>query len=276
MLYMFIKDWPVLSCLCNCDQSLCPWCTLVVDVCMVGKSLSRARCSLLLSRSSVCATIGMCCLCSLSVSSSPAEDLLASQLTSPLSLSLKTYQFISCQSVLHLLRPLTLLVLTRSYEGWSETNSQPLYSACMCFFFVVLIQLLIKVLWDNASSAVCLWFLRDTTAPALLIRTGSGCRKIKPGPLAHLTFCMLYITHVGMKRSIWNRPDTAAVWSNTRAGSMNGFYSMRPEEPEKETKVNESFKFVSEEKRDMWRDDGGAQTVPSCCLSVNKISYTVR
>lgn len=57
---------------------------------------------------------------------------------------------------------------------------------------------------------------------------------------------------------------------------MNGVYSVRPDEPEKGTKVNESFKFVSEEKRDMWRDDGGAQTVPSCCLSVSRISYTVR
>lgn len=59
---------------------------------------------------------------------------------------------------------------------------------------------------------------------------------------------------------------------------MNKFYSMQME-PENGTKVRESFKFVLEEKRDVWKDnreDLSEQSEPSCCLSVSKISYTVR
>ncbi|XP_031164792.1 ATP-binding cassette sub-family G member 5 [Sander lucioperca] len=58
---------------------------------------------------------------------------------------------------------------------------------------------------------------------------------------------------------------------------MNKFYSMQME-PENGTKVRESFKFVLEEKRDVWKDnreDLSEQSEPSCCLSVSKISYTV-
>ncbi|KAG8000239.1 ATP-binding cassette sub-family G member 5 [Nibea albiflora] len=58
---------------------------------------------------------------------------------------------------------------------------------------------------------------------------------------------------------------------------MNKFYSMQTVEPEDGSRVRESFKFVSEEKRDVWREDGGQErSEPSCCLSVSKISYTVR
>uniref|UniRef100_A0A7N5ZVY4 ATP-binding cassette sub-family G member 5 n=1 Tax=Anabas testudineus TaxID=64144 RepID=A0A7N5ZVY4_ANATE len=44
---------------------------------------------------------------------------------------------------------------------------------------------------------------------------------------------------------------------------MNRFYSI------------ESFKFVSDGKRDVWRDSGEGRSEPSCSLSVSKISYTV-
>lgn len=58
---------------------------------------------------------------------------------------------------------------------------------------------------------------------------------------------------------------------------MNRFYSMQREDPKDGGKVGESFKFVPEMKRDVWRDDGGETLEePSCCLSVSKISYTVR
>uniref|UniRef100_A0A8C6KF27 ATP-binding cassette sub-family G member 5 n=1 Tax=Nothobranchius furzeri TaxID=105023 RepID=A0A8C6KF27_NOTFU len=45
---------------------------------------------------------------------------------------------------------------------------------------------------------------------------------------------------------------------------MNRFYSMQ-----------ESFKFVSEEKRDVWKEGGKDRSESSCCLSVKNISYTV-
>lgn len=57
---------------------------------------------------------------------------------------------------------------------------------------------------------------------------------------------------------------------------MNRFYSMQPEDSKNGGKVGESFKFVPEMKRDVWRDDEGQTSEPSCCLSVSKISYTVR
>ncbi|KAA8583591.1 hypothetical protein FQN60_014799 [Etheostoma spectabile] len=46
-------------------------------------------------------------------------------------------------------------------------------------------------------------------------------------------------------------------------------------EPENGTNVRESFKFVLEEKRDVWKDNREEQSEPSCCLSVSKITYTV-
>uniref|UniRef100_A0A3Q0RQX4 ATP-binding cassette sub-family G member 5 n=1 Tax=Amphilophus citrinellus TaxID=61819 RepID=A0A3Q0RQX4_AMPCI len=55
---------------------------------------------------------------------------------------------------------------------------------------------------------------------------------------------------------------------------MNRFYSMQVEEPQN-GKVKESFRFVSEVKKDVWRNSGEEQSEPSCCLSVKKISYTV-
>lgn len=61
---------------------------------------------------------------------------------------------------------------------------------------------------------------------------------------------------------------------------MNGSYSMQPEEQENGAKARETFKFVAEEKRevkrDVWRDGGEERSEPSCCLSVSKLSYTVR
>ncbi|XP_029306159.1 ATP-binding cassette sub-family G member 5 [Cottoperca gobio] len=55
---------------------------------------------------------------------------------------------------------------------------------------------------------------------------------------------------------------------------MNTFYSMQTVEPENGTKVRESFKIVSEVKRDVWRDGEEERSDPSC-LSVSNISYTV-
>lgn len=52
---------------------------------------------------------------------------------------------------------------------------------------------------------------------------------------------------------------------------MDRFYSLKTE-PEKGTSFKESFKLV---KRDVWRESGEGLSEPSCCLSVNKISYTV-
>uniref|UniRef100_A0A7N6C2S3 ABC transporter domain-containing protein n=1 Tax=Anabas testudineus TaxID=64144 RepID=A0A7N6C2S3_ANATE len=56
---------------------------------------------------------------------------------------------------------------------------------------------------------------------------------------------------------------------------MNRFYSMQEAESENGAKVSESFKFVSDGKRDVWRDSGEGRSEPSCSLSVSKISYTV-
>ncbi|KAM6997140.1 ATP-binding cassette sub-family G member 5 [Tautogolabrus adspersus] len=58
------------------------------------------------------------------------------------------------------------------------------------------------------------------------------------------------------------------------AGDKNRFYSMQRAEPNG-TKDRESFKFVPEEKRDVWKDVREERSEPSCSLSVNKISYTV-
>lgn len=49
---------------------------------------------------------------------------------------------------------------------------------------------------------------------------------------------------------------------------------MEAEEATNGTKVRESS-FVSEVKRDVWRNSEGERSEPSCCLSVRKISYTV-
>lgn len=54
---------------------------------------------------------------------------------------------------------------------------------------------------------------------------------------------------------------------------MDRSYSMQlPQQPP----AGDSFKFVSEAKREVWRVDGGDPAEPSCCLSVSNISYTVR
>lgn len=56
---------------------------------------------------------------------------------------------------------------------------------------------------------------------------------------------------------------------------MNRFYSMQMEESQN-GKVKESFRFVAEVKKDVWRDSREEQSEPTCSLSVRKISYTVR
>ncbi|KAM9365538.1 ATP-binding cassette sub-family G member 5 [Pholidichthys leucotaenia] len=56
---------------------------------------------------------------------------------------------------------------------------------------------------------------------------------------------------------------------------MNRFYSMQEPELENMTRVQESFRFVSEVKKDVWRNVREEQSEPSCCLSVSKISYAV-
>lgn len=56
------------------------------------------------------------------------------------------------------------------------------------------------------------------------------------------------------------------------AGDRNRFYSMQTVES---NGTKESFKFVSEEKRDVWKDAKEERLEPTCSLSVNKISYTV-
>lgn len=83
--------------------------------------------------------------------SSPAEELLASQLTGLRS---------RIMSAPRLLRPVICSVLS---HGEEDSSAQ---SVCSVFFFflVFFIQLQIKVLRDNATFTVCLWFLRDATA----------------------------------------------------------------------------------------------------------------
>ncbi|KAF0027107.1 hypothetical protein F2P81_019848 [Scophthalmus maximus] len=53
---------------------------------------------------------------------------------------------------------------------------------------------------------------------------------------------------------------------------MNKFNSMQVVEPQNR---RESFKFVSEAKRNVWKDGREERAEPSCCLSVSEISYTV-
>lgn len=57
---------------------------------------------------------------------------------------------------------------------------------------------------------------------------------------------------------------------------MNRVYSLEAVEPQTGAAAAESFKFVSEAKRDVWREGGEGRSEPSCCLSVRNISYTVR
>ncbi|XP_008296303.1 ATP-binding cassette sub-family G member 5 [Stegastes partitus] len=56
---------------------------------------------------------------------------------------------------------------------------------------------------------------------------------------------------------------------------MDRFYSMQAVEQDNRTNVKESYKFVSDEKRDVYKDSVEERSEPSCCLSVSKISYTV-
>ena len=63
-----------------------------------------------------------------------------------------------------------------------------------------------------------------------------------------------------------------ADWSD----NMNKFYSMQAVEPENGTNFRETFKFVSDVKRDLRKDGGEERSEPSCSVSVSKISYTVR
>lgn len=53
---------------------------------------------------------------------------------------------------------------------------------------------------------------------------------------------------------------------------MDGSYSMKTAEQEKGTNFKETFKLV---KRDVWKESREGLSEPACCLSVNKISYTV-
>lgn len=50
---------------------------------------------------------------------------------------------------------------------------------------------------------------------------------------------------------------------------------MQVVEQENGTKVKESYKFVPEVKRDVYKDGVEERSEPNCCLSVSKISYTV-
>uniref|UniRef100_A0AAQ5ZFR3 ATP-binding cassette sub-family G member 5 n=2 Tax=Amphiprion TaxID=80969 RepID=A0AAQ5ZFR3_AMPOC len=58
-------------------------------------------------------------------------------------------------------------------------------------------------------------------------------------------------------------------------GAMNRIYSMQAVEQENGTKLKESYRNVSEVKRDVYKDEAEERSEPSCCLSVSKISYTV-
>lgn len=53
---------------------------------------------------------------------------------------------------------------------------------------------------------------------------------------------------------------------------MDRTYSVQPAQP---GAAAESFKFVLDAKRDVWRNDSVEPAEPSCCLSVSNISYTV-
>lgn len=88
-----------------------------------------------------------------------------------------------------------------------------------------------------------------------------------------LSLTHVRISRVDMKKLIWDRLDTVVVWSSTLAVDMDRFFSIQSEEPEDRANVRE---LVSRVKRDVWRDDGGEASEPSCCLSVSKLSYTVR
>ncbi|CAJ1067092.1 ATP-binding cassette sub-family G member 5 [Xyrichtys novacula] len=57
-------------------------------------------------------------------------------------------------------------------------------------------------------------------------------------------------------------------------GGQDSSYSLQTAEPNG-AKARESFKFVSEEKRDVWRDVVEEQAEPTCSLSVSNVSYTV-
>ncbi|KAM4591647.1 ATP-binding cassette sub-family G member 5 [Odontesthes bonariensis] len=56
---------------------------------------------------------------------------------------------------------------------------------------------------------------------------------------------------------------------------MNRLDTMQAVEPENGTKVRESFKYVSEEKRDVSKEAREQRSEPSCSLSVSRIAYTV-
>lgn len=293
-MWSHVIDWPVRSCLHDWSQGLCPWwCKSVADVCRVKRSTPPFF--ILLFGSSLfplCGDLPFFCspvLCFFSL----LDDLTSVQLKFSSRLSSQAFSLsqsvqIHVMSVFHLLSP-----VSHSFSGHSEQFDwglrwtwKPVNLLSMqVFFLVFFIQLQIKVLWDNATVTVCLWFLRDTTAFALLLFTGNGCRETKSGPVGRLNF--------RARRAVygfvwiwtnWSETDFilhASFLRSTLAREMNKFYSMQTVEPEDGTKVRESFKFVSEVKgevkRDVWREDGGQErSEPSCCLSVSKISYTVR
>lgn len=143
-------------------------------------------------------------------------------------------------------------------------------------FFVFFIQLQIKVLWDNATFIVCLWFPRETTAAL--------CRELAQRNSVWDCATTQFQSHICCIRVMWiwtNWSETdlihsqlfgVADWSD----NMNKFYSMQAVEPENGTNFRETFKFVSDVKRDLRKDGGEERSEPSCCLSVSKISYTVR
>lgn len=128
---------------------------------------------------------------------------------------------------------------------------------------VCFIQPKSKVPRDNRVFTVCLLSQWDHTAGP---KQQLSAWDTKSDSGEALTHALVDITDL---RRTW--------WSTTHlAGDMDGFYSMKAVEQEEGTKFKESFKLVSEVKRDVWKVSGEGLSEPSCCLSVNNISYTVR
>lgn len=94
-------------------------------------------------------------------------------------------KFMSCQSlVCSVPSVIAFLVTGLNVRTGMRASGRSIQHACVFFLCVFLIQLRIKVLWDNVSFTVCLWSLRDTNASALLLRT--GCTETKSGPAGRL------------------------------------------------------------------------------------------
>lgn len=160
------------------------------------------------------------------------------------------------------------------FEDWGETGSQSVFSACV---FLASIYNHRSKFSEITQYSLCVYGTGET--PLVSHFCFEQGRDSKSGSVRPHKFRASHAVDGWCGSGKKN--DLRRTWYGCRldvicsrpVGDMNKFNSMQVVEPQNR---RESFKFVSEAKRNVWKDGTEERAEPSCCLSVSEISYTVR